>query len=84
MTDHKLLNKSVILYFAVVFLGLFIFFTQVHGLMPYDGDDWVNLSKMRAAIPKWHGFNPVKVLPEDLFPIVGYIAAYVVTPRLHD
>lgn len=84
MTDHKLLNKSVILYFAVVFLGLFIFFTQVHGLMPYDGDDWVNLSKMRAAIPKWHGFNPVKVLPEDLFPIVGYIAAYVVTPLLHD
>lgn len=84
MTDHKLLDKPIILYFAIIFMGLFIFFTQVHGLVPYDGDDWVNLSQMRAAIPKWQGFNPVKVLPEDLFPIVGYLAAYVGTPLLHD
>lgn len=73
-----------ILFWVVVFLGLFIFFTKVHMLVPYDGDDWSDLSNMRIALPKWHAWNPSKVLPEKLYPFAGYVAAYVVTPVIKD
>lgn len=63
-----------------VFLFIFIFFSAVHPLVPFDGDDWVNLSLSRSAIPRVGGFNPIKILPETLFPLVGLIAAYVVFP----
>ena len=67
-------------FFLVIFIGMFIFFTGAHPLIAYDGDDWVNLSKMRHFIPMWHGFNPTKILPETLMPFVGYFSGYVVTP----
>ena len=63
-----------------VFLFILTFFSAVHPLVPFDGDDWVNLSLSRSAIPRVGGFNPIKILPETLFPLVGLIAAYVVFP----
>ncbi len=67
-------------YAAGIFLILFIFFTQANMLVPYDGDDWANLSMKRKFLPAWGSWNPIKILPETLFPLVGYVAAYVIKP----
>lgn len=69
-----------ICFLLVVFISMFIFFTDVHPLVIYDGDDWANLSLTRHFLPKWHGFNPIKVLPETLMPLVGYISGYIIMP----
>lgn len=77
-------HSSAIAFFGIIFLILMAFFTQVHPLIPYDGDDWANLSGFRAAIPKWGIWNPIKILPEVSFPVIGFIAAFLVTPLTHD
>ena len=69
---------------GAVFIAMMVFFANVHPIVLYDGDDWNNLSSMRKAFPIWHGFNPIKVLPETLMPICGYIAAYLITPIIGD
>lgn len=69
-----------ICFFSIVFICMFIFFTGAHRLIIYDGDDWTNLSCMRHFIPMWHGFNPIKILPETLMPLVGYFSGYFITP----
>lgn len=71
-------------FFVIIFVIVFSFFTKAHLLVPYDGDDWANLSSMRNAVPMWKGYNPIKILPEDLFPLVGLIAAYVTYPIFGD
>ena len=71
-------------FFGTLFVILFIFFTQVHPLIFYDGDDWYHVSYMRPALPQWGAWNPIKILPEDGFPIVGLIAAYLVMPFVQD
>lgn len=74
-------NHSWNFYFLlIVFVSMFIFFTSVHCLIIYDGDDWVNLSQMRLFVPMWRGFNPIKILPETLMPLVGYLSGYAITP----
>lgn len=72
------------MFFAGIFVAMFLFFTVAHPLALYDGDDWLDLSMMRRAIPLPRGYNPVKVLPEDLFPLVGTIAANMVLPLIGD
>ena len=71
-------------YAIFIFLVMYLFFTTGNMLVPYDGDDWSNLSSMRNAIPMPNGWNPIKILPETLFPITGFFAAYVVNPILGD
>lgn len=69
----------------LIFFVMLAFFTEVHPLVMYDGDDWNNLSKQRnVAFPKWHDFNPIKVLPESLMPLAASVAAYFVRPFLGD
>ncbi len=67
-----------------VFAAMFLFFSQVHPITLFDGDDWNVISDARPALPKWGGWNPIKILPETFFPICGYIAAYVVKPIIGD
>lgn len=69
----------------LVFLVMLAFFTEVHPMVLYDGDDWNGLSKQRnIAFPKWHDHNPIKVLPESLMPLTAPLAAYFVMPFLGD
>lgn len=84
MENKKLTHLIEIGFFLLIFVVLFTFFTKAHLLVPYDGDDWANLALMRNAIPVWGGWNPIKILPEDLFPIAGLISAYVVHPIIGD
>ncbi len=72
------------LFFLVCFIALFVFFSIVHPLVPYDGDDWYFLSAFRAAYPYWGSWNPVKVLPETIMPLCGYVSAYLIHPLIGD
>lgn len=84
MTEER---KAVITQWCIgilAFLVMFVIYYQVHPLVPYDEDDWINLSMMRLPFPLWHSFNPIKILPEDGFPLMGYFGAYVMAPLLGD
>lgn len=80
MTSKKKKVTSMIVVQIALFLVLFIYFTQITPLLPFDADDWSTLGTMRLPIPLWGVFNPSKVLPEVIGPLVGEIAAYVVYP----
>lgn len=84
MGSKSIFNYRREIFFGLIFLSIVIFFTTAHPLVPYDGDDWLNLASMRKAVPMTGAYNPIKVLPETLFPLVGLIAAYVVYPLIGD
>ena len=69
---------------TLIFAVMFVFFSQVHPPVLFDGDDWNVISDARVGLPKWGGWNPIKVLPETFYPICGYFAAYVVNPIIGD
>lgn len=77
-------NKFVIGMFGCMFLFLVLFFVYINPVVVYDGDDWCNLSYLRAPLPKWGIWNPIKVFPELLTPFAGHIAAYIINPFLND
>ena len=77
-------NSLLIVAGTLTFAAMFVFFSQVHPIVLFDGDDWNVISDARTALPKWGGWNPIKVLPETFFPICGYFAAYVVLPIVGD
>lgn len=68
----------------VLFIIFFVYFTQVNPLVIYDGDDWVNIGTFRTPVPRMENYNPIKVLPETLFPIVGYLSVYFLKPFAGD
>ena len=70
--------------FLLVFVWFFVFFTQVHPLVIYDGDDWRYIAYTRQALPSWNEWNPSRVFAECFQPLMGYFAAYVLTPLLGD
>lgn len=72
------------LWYLAAFGFLFIWFSRIYPLVPYDGDDWQYLSYVRKAIPLWKDWNPSRVLPEVLMPLCGAVAAFVVTPLTGD
>ena len=77
-------KTTELVFFGLCFVSLFIFFSYAHPLVPYDGDDWFFLAAIRDAYPYWGGWNPVKVLPETLMPLCGYISAYFFRPIVGD
>ena len=76
--------KSDYLFYLLLFLGFFIFFAEVHPIIPFDADDWINMSFNRKAVPSLNYWNPTKVFPECFQPLVGLFAAYVVSPLVGD
>lgn len=82
--DNSLLKNYKILFSLLFFVLIFVFFYKVHPIVPYDGDDWGNLSYFRLPLPFGNPNNPIKVLPETLLPLCGQFAAFVVYPFTHD
>lgn len=72
------------LFLITVFLSLFVFFTVVHPLYIYDGDDWTYIIQTRKAIPLWKNWNPTRVLPETLMPLVAEIGVRLFMPFNED
>lgn len=68
------------IYLVIVFISMFIFFSKIHPLVPYDGDDWTYMGYIRSAVPLWGNWNPTRIFPETFMPICSYIAVYFVKP----
>lgn len=62
---------------------MFVLF-KIFPLIPYDGDDWYFIGTMRNPWPMWGVFNPSKVFPEVLEPLVGYFGAFFIYPITHN
>lgn len=73
-----------VLFWAVVFIGFFVFFTVVHPLYIFDTDDWTNIRPQRSAIPIWRDWNPTKVLPETLMPLAAELGVRLFMPISRD
>lgn len=58
-------------------MGLSLFFFKYHPLTLFDTDDWTYLSFTRQSklLPNKSEWNPIKVLPENLMPLAGYIGS---------
>ena len=77
----KTLNR--ILFFSG-FLILFFYYGLIHPLVPFDTDDWMNLTIKRPLYPSLHCWNPTKVFPERLEPAVAMFAARFIAPIIGD
>ena len=63
---------------------MFAWFTNIHPLTVFDGDDWTYISYVRKAVPTLSEWNPARIFPEIFMPFCGSIAAHVVAPLLGD
>ena len=78
---QKLLHGA---FYLLVFAFLYIWFSKIHALVVFDGDDWTYLAYVRKATPIWGEWNPAKVFPEVVFPFFSTVATYVLTPLTGD
>lgn len=77
----KKLNENLYLYLLLAVFGviLFTFFTKITPVVPWNGDDWRYLSQYRMPYPGMGEWNPARVLPEVLFPLLGCFSAFFST-----
>ena len=68
---NKTLNR---LLFLIGFLTLVFYYGLIHPLVPFDTDDWINLTISRPLYPSLHSWNPTKVFPERLEPAAATVA----------
>lgn len=77
----KTLNR---LLFFISFLILVFYYGLIHPLVPFDTDDWMNMTISRPFYPSLHCWNPTKVFPERLEPAAAAIAARFIAPVIGD
>lgn len=75
---------KLFLFGGTVFLFFFLFFSQLHPLLPFDSDDWTFMSANRIALPSPRYWNPSRVMPEVLMPLFSGLAAYIIYPITGD
>lgn len=73
-----------IAFFVAIFVFLFSFFRFVTPVTVFDTDDWTYIAYSRDAFPTTREWNPTRILPEIVMPVLGFIAAFVVTPLTGD
>ena len=75
-------NNKKIRFLLITIIGLitFVFFLKIHPIIILDADDWWYISLGRNAIPLWGYWNPTRVLPETLAPLVSALAVYIIMP----
>ena len=79
--------KNKILYrllLVLSFIAFIFFFGQIHPLVPFDTDDWMNMSIERPLHPSLNWWNPTKVFPENLEPAVAMLAASFIASIIGD
>lgn len=70
----------IILFSVIVFVCFYIFYTVSHPLYIYDTDDWTYVSFSRHALPSVREWNPTKILPETLMPLVADLGVRFIMP----
>lgn len=64
--------------FVLILIMIFIFFITVSPIIPYNADDWRYLSQYRSPLPSLNEWNPARVFPEIVYPLLGYVSSYFV------
>lgn len=77
----KILNRLLLF---LSFIAFIFFFGQIHPLVPFDTDDWMNMSLERPLYPSLNWWNPTKVFPENLEPTVSMLAARFISTIIGD
>lgn len=77
-------NRYLIGLSILIFIGLFAFFYVAYPIYIYDSDDWTYVSYSRQALPSVNQWNPTKILPETLMPLVSEIGVRLVYPITGD
>ena len=72
------------IFYTLLFIIFFVFFSLIHPLIPFDSDDWINMGMARRAYPSFAYWNPTKVFPECFEPLVAMFAAYFIAPLIGD
>lgn len=67
-----------------VFLIMAIFFCQIHPLVIFDTDDWAYIYSARRALPIWKGWNPAKIFPEEVMPMISQLGVSLFYPFSKD
>lgn len=80
MTD-KTLNRLLVFLSLIAFV---FYYGQIHPLVPFDTDDWLNMSLVRPFYPSLNCWNPTKVFPEKLEPAVAAFAIRFIAPIIGD
>ena len=78
---NKALNRLLLF---LSFIAFVFYFGQIHPLVPFDTDDWMNMSIVRPLYPSLNWWNPTKVFPERLEPAVAMFAVRFITPIIGD
>lgn len=73
-----------ILYGILLAIGLMTFFCVVHPLYIYDTDDWSYIAFSRHALPGTSNWNPTKILPETLMPLMAELGIRLIMPFTDD
>ena len=82
--NSNIASRYNILFAILIFIFFFIFYSVLHPLIPIDLDDWSYIIKNRIFLPMWGVWNPAKVFPEFLYPLMSSIGAYVIYPLNND
>lgn len=72
-----------IIILCIVFVGIFIFYIK-HPLYVFNVDDWTYISYKRLPIPDWRFWNPTRIFPEVIFPIISKIGVFAIYPFMGD
>ncbi len=73
-----------ILVFLSIFIWFLVFYTHIHPVYVFSGDDWTYISNGRSAIPSLNEWNPSRIFPETIMPTIAAFAIHVVNVFVHD
>lgn len=95
---NKQTQKSQLIEFifhAGIFVFMLVWFTVIHPVVVFDGDDWTYIGMIREGLPVWGSWNPARVFPEvamslwscaavhTLFPLTGdYLLSFTISSGL--
>jgi hypothetical protein len=67
------------LFIVAVFATFFLLFCTSLRIVPFDNDDFGHLVFFRKAIPLAGSWNPTRIFPEILMPLIGHFTASLIT-----
>lgn len=73
-------NLQISIFLLIIFIFFFVFFYKIHPITIFDTDDWLYTYASRRAIPLINEWNPTRILPEILMPLVSSLSSMTLFP----